>query len=81
LSHPFLLHPEVFADAHSTIQSALLPELVRGQTVVAKLDQEHSSSESGALLLKAVDEQLALSRRLTACIDDARQPGKIRHEP
>jgi len=65
---------------HSTIQSVLFPELVGGKTVVAKLDQEHSSSEGGALLLKAVDEQLGLSRRLAACIDDARQPGKIRHE-
>lgn len=67
-------------NTHSTIQSALFPELVRGKTVVAKLDVEHSSSEGGALLLKAVDDQLGLSRRLAACIEDPRQPGKIRHE-
>jgi len=63
-----------------TTQSVLFPELGEGKLVVAKLDQEYSSSEGGALLLKAVDEQLGLSRRLAACIDDARQPGKIRHE-
>lgn len=63
-----------------TTQSVLFPELGDGKHVVAKLDQEHSSSEGGALLLKAVDKQLGLSRRLAACIDDARQPGKIRHE-
>jgi hypothetical protein len=80
LSHPFLTHPEAFVSTHSTIQSVLFPELVCGKTVVAKLDMEHSSSEGGALLLKAVDDQLGLARRLAACIEDPRQPGKIRHE-
>jgi hypothetical protein len=31
-------------------------------------------------LLKAVDEELGLSRRLAACIEDRRQPGKVQHE-
>lgn len=48
--------------------------------MVAKFDQEHSSSDGGAVLLKAVDEELGLSRRLAACIEDRRQPGKIQHE-
>jgi len=64
----------------STIQSVLFPQLFSRQTVVAKFDQEHSSSDGGALLLKAVDEQLGLSQRLAACLGDRRQPGKIRHE-
>jgi hypothetical protein len=61
-------------------QTVLFPQLGDGKLVVAKLDQEHSSSDGGALLLKAVDEQLGLSRGLAACIEDPRQPGKIRHE-
>ena len=48
--------------------------------MVSRFDQEHSSSDGGALLLKAVDEQLGLSRRLAGCIEDRRQPGKIQHE-
>jgi len=64
----------------STTQSVLFPQLFSRQTVVAKFDQEHSSSDGGALLLKVIDEQLGLSQRLAACLDDRRQPGKIRHE-
>jgi len=64
----------------STTQSVLFPQLFSRQSVVAKFDQEHSSSDGGALLLKAVDEQLGLSQRLAACLGDGRQPGKIRHE-
>ncbi len=63
-----------------TTQIALFPHLGDGKHVVAKFDQEHSSSEGGALLLKAVDEQLGLSRWLAACLEDSRQPGKVRHE-
>ena len=64
----------------STTQSVLFPQLFSRQTVVAKFDQAHSSSDGGALLLKAVDEQLGLSQGLASCLGDRRQPGKIRHE-
>jgi hypothetical protein len=47
--------------------------------VVVRFDQEHSSSDGGALLLKAVDDRLRLSERLAACVEDPRQPGKVRH--
>ncbi len=63
----------------ATTQTVLFPELL-GKQVVAKFDQEHSSSDGGALLLKAIDDRLGLSERLAACIEDPRQPGKIRHE-
>jgi hypothetical protein len=63
----------------SRTQSVLFPEIF-SRPVVAKFDQEHSSCDGGALLLKAVDEQLGLSERLAACIEDPRQPGKVRHE-
>ena len=63
-----------------TRQTVLFPQPSDGRSVVVKFDQEHSSSDGGAVLLKAVDEQLGLSRRLAACIEDRRQPGKIQHE-
>jgi hypothetical protein len=58
------------------IQSVLLPEIASGP-VVAKFDQEHSSSDGGALLRKAVDDRLGLSGRLAACVEYPRQPGKV----
>ncbi len=51
-----------------------------GQPVVARFDQAHASSDGGALLLKALDDRLGLTRRLAACLIDRRQPGKIQHE-
>jgi hypothetical protein len=63
----------------STAQTVLFPEIFT-KVVVAKFDQEHGSSDGGALLLKAVDEELGLSERLAACIEDSRQSGKVRHE-
>ena len=63
----------------STAQTVLFPEIF-AKAVVAKFDQEHGSSDGGALLLKAVDEELGLSERLAACIEDPRQAGKVRHE-
>jgi len=63
----------------STAQTVLFPEIF-AKAVVAKFDQERSSSDGGALLLKAVDEELGLSERLAACIEDPRQAGKVRHE-
>jgi hypothetical protein len=50
------------------------------QPVVARFDTPHSSSDGGAVLLKAVDSHLGLTRRLAACLDDPRQPGKVVHE-
>jgi hypothetical protein len=41
----------------------LFPDLI-GKQVVAKFDQAHSSSDSGALLLKALDDRLGLSKGL-----------------
>jgi len=47
--------------------------------VVAAFDQEHSSSDGGSLLLKAIDDQLGLSENLSECLRDGRQAGKVRH--
>jgi Transposase DDE domain group 1 len=50
------------------------------QPVVARFDIAQSSSDGGAVLLKAVDSRLGLSDRLAACLDDPREPGKVLHE-
>jgi Transposase DDE domain group 1 len=49
------------------------------QTIVAKFDQPHASSDGGALLLKAIDDRLGLTWRLASVIRDGRQPGKVEH--
>ena len=50
------------------------------QSVVARFDQPHASSDGGALLLKAVDDRLGVTERLAGSLRDPRQPGKIDHE-
>lgn len=65
-------------DRESTTQRVLFGELL-SKPVVAEMDLEHSSSDGGALLLKATDERLGLTASLAACLRDARQPGKVRH--
>ncbi len=51
-----------------------------GKPVVARFDTPHASSGGGAILLKAIDTQFGLTRRLAKILDDPRQPGKIRHQ-
>src|SRR5256885_709093 len=52
----------------------------KGKPLVAAFDTPHASSDGGALLLKGIDTQLGLTKRLAACLEDDRQPGKIRHQ-
>jgi hypothetical protein len=47
--------------------------------VTMNFDQPDSSSDGGAVLLKAVDNNLSLTERLNACMLDPRQPGKVIH--
>jgi hypothetical protein len=61
-----------------TRQTVLFPDLFR-RPVVAIFDQRHSSSEGGAILLKACDDRLGLTERLASCIVDTRQAGKVEH--
>ncbi len=44
-----------------------------------KFDEPHSSSDGGALLLKAADQKLQLSSALAACLIDERQAAKVKH--
>jgi len=50
-----------------------------GKQVVACFDQDHASSEGGAILLKAVDRKLGLIERLGRCLPDRRQASKVEH--
>ena len=47
--------------------------------IVARFDQPHASSDGGALLLKLVDDRLALTAQVARALRDRRQPGKIAH--
>lgn len=62
----------------TTRQRVMFSELFE-KPVVAQFDQPHSSSDGGAVLLKACDERLRLTERIAACFRDDRQPGKITH--
>jgi len=64
---------------HPTTQCVIFPELF-SKPVVAQFDQRHSSSDGGAVLLKAADNRLRLTERLAECVDDRRDPAKITHE-
>jgi len=38
------------------------------------------TSDGGVILLKAIDEKLALTERMAQALHDSRQPGKVQHE-
>jgi hypothetical protein len=62
----------------SITQSVLFPNLF-SKPVHASFDQDNSSSDGGAILIKAMDSQLQLSRRLAACVFDERDPDMVEH--
>ena len=64
---------------HTTTQCVLFPGIFN-RPVVAKFDQSQSSSDGGAVLLKAADRELGLTAALAACLKDDRQAAKIDHE-
>ncbi len=45
----------------------------------AVFDEPDSTSDGGALLLKAADKRLGLTTRLAACLADARDPTRVAH--
>ncbi len=63
---------------NNTRQSVLFADLF-SKPLVAEFDARHGSSDGGAVLLKACDARLDLSRRLAGCLIDGRQAGKIEH--
>jgi hypothetical protein len=64
---------------HNTTQSVLFPGIFQ-LPVVAKFDQRQSSSDGGAILLRAADQRLGLTSALAFALEDKRQSKKIKHE-
>jgi len=62
----------------ATRQSVLFPSLL-GKPVRIAFDEPSTSSDGGAMLLKAVDERLHLTKELAAALHDERQGGKVVH--
>jgi hypothetical protein len=52
---------------------------VEGRAVVAAFDGGRITSEAGALLLGATDQVIGLTRRLTTCFKDSRDPAFVEH--
>ena len=65
---------------HSITTQCVLFEDVFGKPLVAQFDQQHGSSDGGAVLLKAADRRLGLIEALADCLHDGRQSGKVVHE-
>lgn len=59
-------------------QCLIFPELF-AKPIHCKFDEPHSSSDGGALLLKAADQKLQLTSSLVACLVDERQAAKVKH--
>ena len=61
--------------------TGILPGLspVGGKPVHAAFDSGHLTSDAGVLLLAEVDRRLGVSARLVRCIEDLRDPERIRH--
>ncbi|MGH9455354.1 MAG: IS1380 family transposase [Terriglobia bacterium] len=64
---------------NNTTQRFLFPD-VFPKPVVVEFDQRQGSSDGGAVLLKAADRRLQLTRALAGCLVDQRQAGKVEHE-
>jgi hypothetical protein len=62
----------------TTEQRVLFTELV-DRPLHMQFDQPDSSSDGGALLLKAADQSLGLTQRLSQCLRDKRNPDFIIH--
>jgi hypothetical protein len=59
-------------------QRLIFPELF-AKPIHYQFDEPHSSSDGGALLLKAADQKLQLTTSLAACLVDERQATKVKH--
>ena len=53
--------------------------ILSGKAVVGAFDGGDISSDGGLILLAQVDQALGLTARMASVVDDARQPGKVRH--
>ena len=65
-------------DQNHRIQTAFSPDLFP-KAVYARYDDEHVTSDAGAVLLHAKDHQLGLLKELAACVPDRRASHRSRH--
>ena len=63
---------------HTTPQTVLFPDLF-DKPLVATFNQEHASSDGGAVLLKAAERVYGLVKAFAQCLADKRAAEKIRH--
>lgn len=61
------------------IQDSFAFALSFRREVVARFDGGHVTSDGGALLLRQVEQQTGILRRLAACFTDQRDPLRIEH--
>ena len=59
-------------------QTVLFPNLF-DKPLQARFDQPHTSSDGGAVLLKAAEKVYGLVAGFVRCLVDRREPGKVRH--
>ena len=63
---------------HTIPQTVLFPDLF-DKPLVATFNQEHASSDGGAVLLKATERVYGLVKAFARCLADKRAAEKIRH--
>ena len=73
--------PREFAPA-MTEATEILPGLpaVMGKPVHVTFDGGRLTSDAGILLLAAIEQRLKIAKRLAACLEDRRDPDRVRHE-
>jgi hypothetical protein len=63
-----------------TTTQCLLFHGLTPKPLVVKFDDPLGSSDGGAILLRAADKRLGLIKRLSACLREEREAGKVKHE-
>jgi hypothetical protein len=65
-----------------TEATEILPGLpaVKGKPVPVACDGGRLTSDAGILLLSAIEQRLKIAERLAACLEDPRDPERVRHE-
>jgi hypothetical protein len=63
----------------STATERLLFPEIFAKPVVLEFDQRQGSSDGGAVLLKAAEQRYGLIARMSGCLRDPRQAGKVDH--
>ena len=63
--------------SYDATKQSVLFENVSMKALTVKFDQYHASSDGGAVLLKACDQNIKLSMTLASCLSDDRQQSKV----